>query len=61
MIEANGVELCTEPFGEEADPPILLVAGASGSMLWWEEGFCRRLAEPGGSCSDTTTATPADR
>jgi pimeloyl-ACP methyl ester carboxylesterase len=47
MIEANGVELCTEPFGEEADPPILLVAGASGSMLWWEEGFCRRLAEAG--------------
>jgi pimeloyl-ACP methyl ester carboxylesterase len=45
MIEANGVELCTEAFGEESDPPILLVAGGSGSMLWWEEGFCRRLAE----------------
>jgi pimeloyl-ACP methyl ester carboxylesterase len=47
MIEANGVELCTEPFGEEADPAILLVAGGGGSMLWWEEGFCRRLAEAG--------------
>ena len=44
MIEANGVELCTEPFGDPADPPILLVMGAGGSMLWWDEGFCRLLA-----------------
>jgi pimeloyl-ACP methyl ester carboxylesterase len=44
IIEANGVELCTEPFGEPADPPILLVMGTGGSMLWWEEGFCRMLA-----------------
>jgi pimeloyl-ACP methyl ester carboxylesterase len=47
MIEANGVELCTEPFGDRADPPILLVMGIGGSMLWWEEGFCRMLAGGG--------------
>src|SRR3954454_4016983 len=47
MIEANGVELCTEPFGDPGDPPILLVMGISASMLWWEEGFCRRLAAGG--------------
>jgi pimeloyl-ACP methyl ester carboxylesterase len=47
MIEANGVELCTEPFGDPADPPILLVMGIVGSMLWWEEGFCRMLVEGG--------------
>jgi pimeloyl-ACP methyl ester carboxylesterase len=45
MIEANGVELCTEPFGDRTDPPILLVMGIGGSMLWWEEGFCRMLAD----------------
>jgi len=45
MIEANGVELCTEPFGDPADPPILLVMGIGGSMLWWDEGFCRMLAD----------------
>ena len=45
MIEANGIELCTEPFGEAADPPILLVMGIGASMLWWEEGFCRMLAD----------------
>jgi pimeloyl-ACP methyl ester carboxylesterase len=47
MIEANGVELCTESFGDPADPPILLVMGSGGSMLWWEEGFCAMLADGG--------------
>jgi pimeloyl-ACP methyl ester carboxylesterase len=44
MIEANGVKLCTEPFGDTADPPILLVMGLGASMLWWDEEFCRMLA-----------------
>src|SRR5687767_12281295 len=47
MIEANGVELCTEPFGDPADPAILLVMGLGASMLWWEAGFCRMLAGGG--------------
>ena len=47
MIEANGVELCAEPFGDPDDPPVLLIMGVGGSMLWWEEGFCRMLAESG--------------
>jgi pimeloyl-ACP methyl ester carboxylesterase len=47
MIEANGVPLCAEAFGDPADPPILLIAGMGGSMLWWEEGFCRRLVAGG--------------
>jgi pimeloyl-ACP methyl ester carboxylesterase len=45
MIEASGVELCTEAFGDPAEPPILLVMGMGGSMLWWEDGFCRMLAD----------------
>ncbi|HET6830750.1 MAG TPA: alpha/beta fold hydrolase [Solirubrobacterales bacterium] len=45
IIEANGVELCTEPFGDPADPPVLLSMGTGASMLWWEEGFCRMLAD----------------
>jgi pimeloyl-ACP methyl ester carboxylesterase len=47
MIEANGVDLCTEAFGDPADPQILLVMGVGGSMLWWEEGVVRMLAEAG--------------
>ena len=46
-IETNGVQLCTEPFGDPADPPILLVMGIGASMLWWDESFCRLLAEGG--------------
>jgi pimeloyl-ACP methyl ester carboxylesterase len=45
MVDANGVELCTESFGDPADPAILLVMGAGASMLWWEDGFCRMLAD----------------
>ncbi|MGX9787898.1 alpha/beta fold hydrolase [Mycobacterium sp. MMS18-G62] len=47
MVQTNGVELCTEPFGDPGDPPILLVMGTGASMLWWDDGFCRMLAERG--------------
>jgi pimeloyl-ACP methyl ester carboxylesterase len=47
MIEANGVELCVETFGDAADPAILLIHGASASMLWWEEALCERIAAAG--------------
>jgi pimeloyl-ACP methyl ester carboxylesterase len=44
MIQANGVELCVETFGDPNDPPILLVMGAAGSMDAWEDEFCEQLA-----------------
>jgi pimeloyl-ACP methyl ester carboxylesterase len=47
MIETDGVELCAEAFGDPADPPVLLVMGSGASMLWWEEDFCRMLANRG--------------
>src|SRR5919198_3187576 len=47
MIETNGIELCTDAIGDSDDPPILLIMGIGASMLWWEEGFCRMLAERG--------------
>ena len=47
MVEANGVRLCTEPFGDPVDPSILLVMGIGASMLWWDEEFCRMLADGG--------------
>ena len=48
VIETNGVELCTEAFGEPADPPILLMMGMGGSMVWWEDGAA---CSPGASAS----------
>src|SRR3954452_13190792 len=47
MIKVNGVDLCTESFGDRRHLPVLLVMGVSASMLWWEEGFCRMLADGG--------------
>jgi pimeloyl-ACP methyl ester carboxylesterase len=47
MIEANGVELCAESFGDPVDAPVLLVMGIGASMLWWDEAFCRMLAGGG--------------
>ncbi|MFD3925505.1 alpha/beta fold hydrolase [Streptomyces sp. NPDC058614] len=47
VIEADGIELCAESFGDPSDPPILLIMGTGASMLWWEEGFCRLLAASG--------------
>src|SRR5918998_3528814 len=44
IIRANGVDLCTQTFGDRADPPILLIMGGASSMDWWEDGFCERLA-----------------
>lgn len=46
-MTANGVEICTEPFGDPVDPPVLLVMGLSGSMVWWDDAFCAGLAERG--------------
>ena len=47
MVNANSVDLCTDSFGNPADPAILLVAGAMESMAWWQEDFCRKLAACG--------------
>jgi len=33
MIEVNGVELCTEAFGDPAGPPILIIMGIGASVL----------------------------
>jgi pimeloyl-ACP methyl ester carboxylesterase len=47
IIKANDVDLCVETFGRVADPAILLVHGASASMLWWEEELCEQIAVAG--------------
>ena len=44
MVDVNGVQICTEAFGDPGHPAILLIAGAASSMDWWEDAFCARLA-----------------
>ena len=47
IVRANGGDRCVETFGDPADPPILLIAGATSSMLGWPDDFCARLAAAG--------------
>jgi pimeloyl-ACP methyl ester carboxylesterase len=47
ILRANGVEICTEAFGDASDPAVLLVMGLAGSMVWWDERFCALLAGRG--------------
>lgn len=44
IIKHNEVELCTESFGNPNDPCILLIMGATASMIWWDDEFCQRLS-----------------
>jgi len=47
MARANGIELCYEIFGDAGAEPILLIMGLGGQMIYWDDDFCRLLAERG--------------
>ena len=44
IVQANGVDICVQTFGDPAEPVVLLIMGSSASMDWWEDDFCERLA-----------------
>ena len=44
IIQANGVDLCVQTFGDPDRPAILLIAGGASSMLHWDDELCERLA-----------------
>lgn len=46
-ITANGIQIEYDSFGKPADPPLLLIAGLGRQMVFWDEEFCRSLAERG--------------
>lgn len=43
----NGIDICTESFGNPTHPAVLLIMGAMCSMVYWDEEFCQRLAKTG--------------
>ncbi|MEV0224932.1 alpha/beta fold hydrolase [Streptomyces sp. NPDC050704] len=47
LLKINGVELCTETFGDRTAPAIMLVAGSAASMLWWDSDLCEQIATRG--------------
>jgi len=43
----GGIRLCYQRFGEESDPPMLLIMGLGTQMIGWPDEFCALLAEHG--------------
>lgn len=46
-VPVFGGELHCESFGNDMDPAILMIMGATASMLWWPDAMCESLAEEG--------------
>jgi len=44
---ANGIQIEYETFGDPSDPPLLLVIGLGGQLIWWDESLCQDLASRG--------------
>jgi pimeloyl-ACP methyl ester carboxylesterase len=47
IAPANGLEICYQTFGHDADPPLLLIMGLGAQMILWDDEFCTRLAARG--------------
>ena len=47
FARVGDVELCWQRFGDDSDPPLLLIMGLGAQMILWPEGFCELLAERG--------------
>ncbi len=49
MTEANAnhIRIEYETLGNPSYPPILLIIGLGGQLIYWDEEFCRQLADSG--------------
>ena len=47
VVQANGIDIWTETFGDAANPTILLVMGATAQGILWPEEFCELLVRGG--------------
>ncbi len=46
-VEANGIRIEYETFGDSSAPPLLLIIGLGGQLIEWHENFCEELAQKG--------------
>lgn len=47
QVNANGIKLEVETFGNPAHPSVLLIIGLSCQMIHWHVDLCRKLADQG--------------
>lgn len=46
-VESGDATIATQSFGPTDGPGVVLIMGATASMLWWPDQLCRRLADTG--------------
>lgn len=47
IAKANGIDIWYETFGEQEQPPLLLIMGGCCQGILWPSEFCEKLAEQG--------------
>lgn len=47
FVKTRGIQIATQTFGSPSDPAILLIMGATASMLGWPDELCAALARQG--------------
>ncbi len=43
----TGIDICFNTVGDPKNPPLLLVMGLSGPLIWWSRRWCEMLASRG--------------
>lgn len=44
---SGDLDIVYEDFGDEGDPPVLLIMGLGAQLLLWRKGFCEKLVNQG--------------
>ena len=47
VAKSGDLDIVYEDFGNEGDPPVLLIMGLGAQLLLWRKGFCERLVDQG--------------
>lgn len=47
LVEANGLQINTEAFGDKENPALLCIVGLGAHMFTWPRGLCEMFAEAG--------------
>jgi len=43
----NGIQIEYETFGDSTSPALLLIMGLGGQLIYWQEEFCKQIADNG--------------
>ncbi|GAA2533822.1 alpha/beta fold hydrolase [Mycolicibacterium diernhoferi] len=47
VAKSGDLDIVYEDFGNEGDPPVVLIMGLGAQLLLWRKGFCEKLVDQG--------------